>query len=209
MSITIQDVNKIKDVMDSLVASLGPIQIVQQGLLPFGWRKAAKGRTVWRLIEEIIVQNLMCNPKKYGLVRANPPDSEVGVWDLELIHSQIQHPVYINIKSATIGIKNSKDDISKANGLYDFFIHNPNAFLCVATFCLEFLPAMQVKIADVFVMPVTWLPDIYVNPSNNGNLQSSCYKDITQGVIRSNNEFLVELESAMHIAEQKRLRKEK
>lgn len=207
MSITGQEVNLLKDVMNSLVSQLGTIQIVQPELLPYDWRKAAKGRTVWRLLEEIIVQNLMYNPTNYGLISANPPTSEVGVWDLELIHPEIPYPVYINIKSATSGIKNSKDDISKANGLYKFFTNNPEAALFVVTFSLEFLPAMQVRISQVFVMPVTWLPDIYVNPSNNGNLQSSCYKDITKAINRSNNIFLAELNQAMDLARQKKLRK--
>ncbi|MBQ9336728.1 MAG: hypothetical protein IJS14_05470 [Lentisphaeria bacterium] len=208
MAITLQDVNIIKNVMNSLVDRLGVIQILQPELLPYGWRKAAKGRTVWRLLEEIIVQNLMCNPQNYGLVRADPPCSEVGVWDLKLTHPQISYPIYINIKSATSGNKNSKDDISKAIGLHDFFTQNIEASLCIVTFNLKFLPVMQVKILDVFVMPVTWLPDIYVNPSNNGNLQSSHYKDIDLRIMRSNNQFLSELNFAINIANQKKLRKE-
>ena len=34
------------------------IPIASKELMPFGWRKSAKGRTVWRIVEEVISQNL-------------------------------------------------------------------------------------------------------------------------------------------------------
>mgnify|MGYP007000423774 len=68
-------------------------------LFPYGWRKAAKGRTVWRLVEEVIVQNLEKNPSKYGLQNVKPATSEVGVYDLELSFKDIKQPIFINIKS--------------------------------------------------------------------------------------------------------------
>ncbi len=34
--------------------------------MPFGWRKAAKGRIVWRIIEEVISQNLETHAKELG-----------------------------------------------------------------------------------------------------------------------------------------------
>ena len=66
---------------------------------------------------------------------------------------------------------------------------------------------MNVLLTNAFIMPTPWLPDIYVNPSNNGNLQSSKYKDINLGIRRTNQEFLNELRIAKEVADQKKKRK--
>ena len=50
------------------------------------------------------------------------------------------------------------------------------------------------------MFPTSWIPDIYVNPSNNGNLQSSKYKDIANAVRRTPEKFLEELKKANEIA---------
>ena len=34
--------------------------------MPYGWRKAAKGRTVWRIVEEVISQGLEFQAKELG-----------------------------------------------------------------------------------------------------------------------------------------------
>ena len=66
---------------------------------------------------------------------------------------------------------------------------------------------MSVEIVNIYVMPTAWLPDIYVNPSNNGNLQSSQYKEIANAVKRTNAEFIAELKIAAAIALKKKERK--
>lgn len=81
--------------------------------------------------------------------------------------------LYINIKSAVEGGKHQKDDISKADGLKVFFDEDPERNFFVATFFIRFNPNMTIEITKVVVFPIVWIKDIYVNPSNNGNLQSA------------------------------------
>lgn len=110
---------------------------------------------------------------------------------------------YINIKSAVEGGKNHKDDISKAVGLKAFYDEDIDKQFFVATFFIKFNPNMSIEITKAVVFPVAWIPDIYVNPSNNGNLQSACCKDLTAAVKRTNNDFVPLLLSAIQEAEDK------
>jgi len=50
---------KIRTSLNTLCDGLGPIQIGSVEQFPNGWGKAAKGRTVWRIVEEAINQNLI------------------------------------------------------------------------------------------------------------------------------------------------------
>ena len=52
-----------------------------------------------------------------------------------------------------------------------------------------------------------WIPDVYINPSNNGNLQSSKYKDLTTATKRTNAEFFEVLKSEMEVARKKKAEK--
>ena len=63
---------------------------------------------------------------------------------------------------------------------------------------------MTIGLDKCHVFPTAWLPDIYVNPSNNGNLQSSHYKDIRQAVKRTPAEFVEALTDANKIAKAKK-----
>ena len=38
--------------LNQLCTDIGPIKIGSPEQFPFGWRKAAKGRTVWRIVED-------------------------------------------------------------------------------------------------------------------------------------------------------------
>lgn len=193
--------------LNKLIQSIGPIPISNSNQLPLGWRKAAKGRTVWRILEEIITQNLQVHSKKFGVVSADC-GSEVGVYDARL-NFKNGTAAYINIKSAAeSGSKERKDDISKAIGLKEFYTEVLDRDLLVATFSLRFRSDLHVQLIDVKVVPVSWIPDIYVNPSNNGNLQSSKYKDLSSAVKRSNSEFLTKLKQEMLVAEKKRKERE-
>lgn len=49
---------------------------------------------------------------------------------------------------------------------------------------------MTIEIVRAVVFPIAWIKDIYVNPSNNGNLQSAYYKDLNDAIYRTNEEFL-------------------
>ncbi|QDP41917.1 hypothetical protein [Radiobacillus deserti] len=175
------------------------IPIASKELMPYGWRKAGKGRTVWRIIEEVISQNLEMYGSQYGFKSVSPAQSEVGVYDFEF-DLQSGAKSFVNIKSAVIDGKVNKDDISKAIGLIDFLEENVDCKLYVATFLIRFTDDMHVELVKCLVCPTTWIPDVYVNPSNNGNLQSSKYKDLTAMVPRTNAEFLIELKEQNKIA---------
>lgn len=179
------------------------IQIISSknhaNVMPFGWRKAAKGRTVWRIVEEIISQNLEKYAKEYGFSSVRPATSEVGVYDFEFCYNNSQS-AYVNIKSSVKGARTNKDDISKAIGLINFYQQHPFANLYIATFIIDFKEPLKIKFEKCVVFPTSWLPDIYVNPSNNGNLQSAKYKDIATAIKRTQKDFLEELIKANDIA---------
>jgi len=186
--------------LNRLIADLEGLSIGKSGQYPFGWRKAAKGRTVWRLLEELITQNLEKNQTRYGLHTMSPSGSEVSVYDFTCKLTGSDDDIYVNIKGANVSGDASKDDISKANELVKFYAQNPDRNLFIATFLIEFKNDMFVKLVRCIVMPITWIPDVYVNPSNNGNLQSSKYKDIAKAVKRTNSEFLSVFSEAHKLA---------
>lgn len=200
---------KLQNTIQTLIKDIIEIQIGTREIFPFGWRKAAKGRTVWRLVEEVIVQNLEKTPEKYGLHSIRPAPSEVGVFDLELRYADIDQSIFINIKSAVKGGRTNKDDISKAVGLIEFLKEHPLDLIFIITIELDFDDSMKVLLSNSYVMPTGWLPDLYVNPSNNGNLQSSKYKDFNLAIQRDNNQFLIDLQKAKEIADLKRKKKAK
>ncbi|WP_062351232.1 hypothetical protein [Bacillus kwashiorkori] len=175
------------------------IPIANNQLMPYGWRKAAKGRTVWRIIEEVISQNLEKYAQDYGFQSVIPADSEVGVYDFEF-QLKSGSKSFVNIKSAVIDGKVNKDDISKAIGLIEFLENNPTSNLYIATFLIRFTEEMTVELVECIVFPTTWIPDVYVNPSNNGNLQSSKYKNLDEMVFRTNGEFLEILKEENRVA---------
>ena len=193
--------------LSSLISTIGTIPIGKSSQFPFGWRKAAKGRTVWRIVEEIITQNLEKNHSSFGITQVLSPSSEVAVFDFHCICQSISS--YINIKSAVIGGKKSKDDISKAEGLRNFFTEDPDRLFYIATFFIKFHESMAISIENVCLFPVMWLPDIYVNPSNNGNLQSSECKDISNAIKRTNADFLQLFDESINVAETKKKEKKK
>lgn len=208
IDITEKNRASLEKALKSLIKSIGPIKIGTKEHFPYGWGKAAKGRTVWRIIEEIINQNLKSKHKDHNIEYFSPSDSEVGVFDFSMRLNDLKEEVYVNIKSSVIGNKSSKDDISKAVGLLDFYQKNENKELFIATFIIRFIDnPPSVVIDDVVVMPTAWLSDVYVNPSNNGNLQSATYKNISSAIQRSNEEFIKELENAYHIALDKKRKK--
>lgn len=175
------------------------IPIASTDLMPYGWRKSAKGRTVWRIVEEVISQNLEKYAHHYGFTSVTPAESEVGVYDF-CFNIEEGNKSYVNIKTAVVDGRKNKDDISKAIGLIDFLTEHYNSNLYVATFSIKFTEDMNVEIVGCKVCPTTWIPDVYVNPSNNGNFQSSKYQDLEDMIERTNEEFLTELKNANKIA---------
>lgn len=196
----------LEDKLNLLIETIGDIPIANTSLMPYGWRKAAKGRTVWRIVEEVISQGLEYHASQLGFDNIRPAESEVGVYDFGFSCCG-NDEAYVNIKSAVLGGRTNKDDISKAVGLIDFYKQNPNANLYIATFVISFNENMTIGLNRCIVFPTAWIPDIYVNPSNNGNLQSSKYKDLDCAEQRTPNEFLDCLIQANQIALEKKSKK--
>lgn len=198
---------KLQNSCDLLIQRIGQIQIGSTDLFPYRWRKAAKGRTVWRIVEEVITQNLEKYHSDFNLDSIHSSDSEVTVYDMKCVYGHLS--AYINIKSAVLGGKRQKDDISKADGLKAFYADNIEKQFFVATFFIQFNANMSIEITKAIVFPIAWIPDIYVNPSNNGNLQSAYYKDLGDAVKRTNNQFVPLLHDAIQIADKKKQEKKK
>ncbi|MEG2947162.1 MAG: hypothetical protein RR837_10540, partial [Bacteroidales bacterium] len=197
---------KLQESLDLLVNRIGPIQIGQKAQFPYGWRKAAKGRTVWRIVEEIIIQNLEKYYTEFNLKEIKSSEGEVTVHDMECKFSD-DELLYVNIKSAVCGGRKNKDDISKAAGLKNFYDADANRNFFIATFFIKFNESMSIEIEKAVVFPIVWIKDIYVNPSNNGNLQSAYYKDLDDAVKRTNHDFLKLFHDAMDIAAKKKEKK--
>lgn len=189
---------------NALLGKIGKVKIGEPHQFPYGWRKAAKGRTVWRILEELITQNLEKHFKDIGLTEINPAESEVGVYDLSCKVKGHDKKLYVNVKSSVKGGRKNKDDISKAAKLQRFFSEDEHKELYIATFSIDFNNNMTISISEVVVFPIMWIPDIYVNPSNNGNLQSSKYKNLKTAIERTGPEFIVELDKENEIARKKR-----
>lgn len=179
----------LEEKLNTLIENIGDIPIANTKIMPYGWRKAAKGRTVWRIVEEVISQGLESQATALGFDSVHAAESEVGVYDFKFCYDGGKES-YVNIKSSVKGGRTNKDDISKAVGLIDFYHEKPNANLYVATFVISFKPNMTIGLEKCIVFPTAWIPDVYVNPSNNGNLQSSKYKNLEFAVKRTPAEFL-------------------
>ena len=190
-----------------LVKSIDYVPIGTPELLPFGWRKAAKGRTVWRIAEEVVTQFLEANSAIAGFENYSPADSEVAVFDFSFNFPGFGTS-FVNVKTAVKGARNSKDDVSKAIGLREHFNKYPNSRFYIATFVIEFTNDPGFRFVDCIVMPLNWLPDIYVNPSNNGNVQSSKAKQLDSAVEKSLEELLLDLDEAIETAQVKRRAKD-
>lgn len=193
----------LEEKLNFLIKNIGDIPIANTKIMPYGWRKAAKGRTVWRIVEEVISQGLESQVAALGFDSVHPADSEVGVYDFRFCYDGNKES-YVNIKSSVKGGRTNKDDISKASGLIDFYKENPKANLYIATFVICFKPDMTIGLERCIVFPTAWIPDVYVNPSNNGNLQSSKYKDLKFAVKRTPEEFHTCLVQANKVAQAKR-----
>lgn len=115
--------------------------------------------------------------------------------------------VFVNIKSAVSGGKIQKDDISKGEGLRLFYEEDVNRHFFVATFFIKFNKDMSIEVEKCVVFPIAWIPDVYINPSNNGNLQSSKYKNLEEAIKRTNADFYEVFKIAMAVALKKKDKK--
>ncbi len=62
----------LEDQLTKMINRIGSIPIASREIMPYGWRKSAKGRTVWRILEEVISQNLEMNARSLGFDSAEP-----------------------------------------------------------------------------------------------------------------------------------------
>ena len=96
---------KLEEKLNKLIKNIGDIPIANSKIMPYGWRKAAKGRTVWRIVEEVISQGLEYHAKELGFDSVQSAESEVGVYDFKFKYDgNIES--YVNIKSSVKGRKN-------------------------------------------------------------------------------------------------------
>ena len=194
---TTEQIQLTQEALNKLSDKIGKIIIASKKQLPLGWRGAAKGRTVWRIIEEIVIQNLQINSIEYGISNVEFAKSEIAVYDFKF---QINNKtIYVNIKTAVLGGVANTDDISKSGGLKTFFTEDVNRQLFIATFFIKFNEETEisVEIDNVVIFPIVWIPSVYINPSNNGNLQSSRYKSLANATKRTNEEFISLLNEEM------------
>lgn len=198
---------KLQASLDTLIEKIGKIQIGTKEQFPLGWRKAAKGRTVWRILEELITQNLEKYYAELDIVSITASDSEITVYDFSVVFQDEDLPAYVNIKSAVSGGKTQKDDISKGVGLQQFYETDVDRDFFVATFFIKFNDDMSIEIEKCTAFPIAWIPDVYINPSNNGNLQSSKYKNLADAEKRTTADFYEVFKTAMTIAKQKKQNK--
>lgn len=92
-------------------------------------------------------------------------------------------------------------------GLENFFAADANRQFFIGTFFIQFNDDMTIEVVSALVFPVTWIKDIYINPSNNGNLQSSKYKNLDEAEKRTNADFLIEFKKEIKVAAEKRKKK--
>jgi len=189
--------SKMQASLDLLIGKIGKIQIGTKEQFPLGWRNAAKGRTVWRIIEEVIIQNLEKYYAELDINTITVAETETTIYDFSVVFEGEESPVYVNIKSAVSGGKTQKDDISKGAGLQKFYETDINRDFYVATFFISFNDDMSISLEKATVFPIAWVPDVYINPSNNGNLQSSKYKNLDFAEKRTTAEFYDVLIEAM------------
>jgi hypothetical protein len=161
----------------------------------------------WRILEEVIIQNLKKNHKALGIASITPSASEVSIHDFSILMDGEQIPIFVNVKSAVSGGKTQKDDISKGEGLRLFYEEDVNRHFFVATFFIKFNADMSIEIEKCVVFPIAWIPDVYINPSNNGNLQSSKYKDLAEAVKRTPQDFYEVFKIAHAVAIKKKEKK--
>ena len=78
----------LEDRLNLLIHNIGDIPIASNRIMPYGWRKAAKGRTVWRIVEEVISQGLESQVSSLGFDSVHPAESEVGVYDFRFCYGR-------------------------------------------------------------------------------------------------------------------------
>jgi hypothetical protein len=94
--------------LQKFASEIGKVQIGNKTQFPYGWRNAAKGRTVWRILEEIVIQNLQFRATELGFDKVEFSTSEISVFDFRCKMTDIDVFGYVNIKSALLGGESNK-----------------------------------------------------------------------------------------------------
>lgn len=194
--------------LTKLLKRIGRVQIGTPQQFPEGWGRAAKGRTVWRIVEEAVVQNLKARRGELELDHTEAAAGETELYDVKLRFQKSKVELFLNLKTAAIGRETKKGDVSKADGIVRFFEKDAERQLFIVTLVVTFCSDMFIEIKRCRVVPITWLSDIYVNPRNN-NLQCCQPKKLSDATKRTNAEFITALQREMEIADAKRAKKVK
>jgi hypothetical protein len=194
--------------LEKLLKRIGRIQIGTPQQFPDGWGRAAKGRTVWRIVEEAVVQNIKARRAELGLAHAEAAPGETELYDVKVRFEQSKVDLFLNLKTAASGRETKKGDVSKADGIIRFFDMDAGRQLFIVTLVVTFSADMFIEITKCLVVPITWLSDVYVNPRNN-NLQCCQPKALANATKRTNAEFIAVLRHEMDAADVKRAKKAK
>lgn len=182
--VRIEDIQKIKQSIDTIISEIGSFQIIDPVVVPEGIKPIA--RSVSWLVEQVMVQNLRAKKTQLGLEYVNDPQNNVDQYDCILKYVNDEKHYYVNIKTSLVQTKsNTRFDVSKAPKLVEKYQENPNLILVIATIKVD-IQGCKVILSNSTVFNVAWIKDLYYNRANH-NLQSNC--DGSQ-IIRSNQEFV-------------------
>jgi hypothetical protein len=188
--------------LQQLLKRIGRIQIGTPRQFPDGWGRAAKGRTVLRIVEEAVVQNIKARHAELGLAHAEAAPGETELYDVKVRFEWSKVDLFLNLKTAARGRETKKGDVSKADGIIRFFQKDAERQLFIVTLVVRFSADMFIEIEKCLVIPITWLTDIYVNPRNN-NLQCCQPKRLVDATKRTNAEFIAALRREIDAADSK------
>jgi hypothetical protein len=157
---------------------------------PDGWQRAAKGRTVWRIAELAVLQNLKRIAESEGLVDFTQAETETHPFDFHCRIARVGE-TQVNLKTYTDRArKGGNEDVSKALRLLDFMQSYPEVVLLLASVKIEFHDdPFGIQIGQPSVVPLAWLGDIYVNGSSNKNLMTASARRPDACIERSHAEF--------------------
>jgi hypothetical protein len=192
--------------LNKLLRRIRRIQIGTPKQFPDGWGRAAKGRTVWRIVEEAVVQNLKKHRASLGLAVAEVAPREVDIYDVKIRFKNSTIELFLNLKTYAAGLETKKGDISKAKRIIEFFDQDVARQLFIVRLVIRFSADMCIEIKECLVVPITWLPDIDVNYHNH-NLQCRQPKTLGGVTRRTNSKFVAALQHAIRIADAKRQKK--
>ena len=110
------------------IVSEVPIHLTRPDLFPYGL-EFTNARAIWKIVEEITKQNLRHYAQQLGL-RYEEPVGALDIMDCILHFDNYPHPIYVNVKASMATSTSTNNDVSKAEGLFNFFRANPRWTSC-------------------------------------------------------------------------------